>query len=109
MRVAGLLKLRHRLLEGTHTAERLVERGGAQLGVAERVADALRGDGVLVVAGVADERPSPAERLAEEVRNRPAGESLLALRATHARREIRRQLKGLQIVGLDIAPVGLGF
>jgi len=45
-------------------AERLVNRDGQELGVAERVADAVCGDGVTVIAGVPHQRPARAERLA---------------------------------------------
>ena len=44
-----------------------VDRLGEQLGVAERVEHPLGGDRVLVVAGVADERPAGPVRPAEEV------------------------------------------
>ena len=66
---------------GQHPAE----RRRAQLRVAERVADALGGDRVLVVPGVADERPARPVRLAEEVRDRAAGEPLLARCAPRTR------------------------
>ena len=48
----------------------------------ERVGDAERGERVLVVAGVAHERPAGAVGLAEEVRQiARAGEACFALRA----------------------------
>ena len=47
--------------------------------------DALRGDEVLVVAGIADQRPAGAEGLAEIVRDRGADEALLARRAARTR------------------------
>src|SRR5215467_8829324 len=50
----GLLALR--------AAERLVQGGGQQLGVAEGVADAVGGDRVPVVAGVPGQRPARAAR-----------------------------------------------
>jgi hypothetical protein len=46
------------------SAERLVDRDGQEFSVAERVGDAVRGDGVTVIAGVAHERPARTERLA---------------------------------------------
>src|SRR6266568_6821371 len=49
------------------TAERLVECDGQELGVAERVADAVAGDGVTVIARVPDQGPARAERLAHLV------------------------------------------
>src|SRR6266496_2029801 len=55
---------RGRLGAGT---QRLVERHGQQLGVAERVADAVAGDRVTVIARVPDQRPAGAERLADLV------------------------------------------
>ena len=84
--------------------ERVVERGGAQLGVAEGVVDALRGDEVLVVAGVADQRPAGAEGLAEVVRHRRADEALLALGRAHAVGEGRRELEHLEVVAFDVLP-----
>src|SRR5919198_1189063 len=44
------------------------ERLGQQLGIAERIADSLRRAGILVVAGVAHQRPARPVGLAEEVR-----------------------------------------
>ena len=78
---------------------------GAQLGVAERVADALRGDRILVVAGVADERPAGSVRLAEEVGHGAAVEALLAGRAADPLGELGRELERLQVVGLDVGLV----
>src|SRR5262249_60402255 len=46
------------------SAERLVDRDGQELSVAERVGDAVCGDGVTVIAGVAHKRPARTERLA---------------------------------------------
>ena len=50
-------------------AQGLVEGLRQQLGVAEGVADAVAGDGVAVVAGIPDEGPARAGRLAEVVRH----------------------------------------
>ena len=100
-----LLVVGHRVVERAPAAERLVEGGGAQLGVAERVADPLRGDRVLGVAGVADERPARAVRLAEEVAAGAAGEPLLACRAANALGELGRELERLEVVGLDVGLV----
>src|SRR6266487_920805 len=47
------------------TAERLVECDGQELGVAERVADAVAGDGVTVIARVPDQGPARVVRLAQ--------------------------------------------
>src|SRR5512132_103230 len=57
-----IARQRRRLLTGAGT-QGLVECDGQQLGVAERVADAVGGDRVTVIAGVADQRPARAERL----------------------------------------------
>ena len=54
----------HRLRLGDLTVQRPAQRPGEQLGVAERVGDPVPGDRVAVVAGVADERPARAGRLA---------------------------------------------
>jgi hypothetical protein len=48
-------------------AQRLIERAGQQLGVAVGVAEAVSGDRVAVVAGVADKCPAGPVRSAEHV------------------------------------------
>src|SRR5262245_6297151 len=48
-------------------AERVVEGGRQQFGIAERVTDAVGGDRVAVVSGVPDQGPAWAERLAQLV------------------------------------------
>jgi hypothetical protein len=53
----------HRIVVGAAPREGVVERGRHRLCVAEGVGDPERGDRVLVVAGVADERPARAEGL----------------------------------------------
>ena len=99
----------HRHVEVAGARERLVQRGDAQLGVAEGVLHALGGDEVLVVSGVTDERPSRAERLAEVVGHRGPREARLALGAADALGELGRLLEGLVEVALDVLFVGLGF
>ena len=51
------LVIAHGFVEGSVAGEDLSEPVGAQFGVPKRVADALRRDEVLVVSGVADQRP----------------------------------------------------
>ncbi len=65
--VALLLVAGERGAFGGGAGECLVEGGDEEFGVAERVADAVGGDGVTVVAGVADQRPARAVRLADLV------------------------------------------
>src|SRR6266542_3321642 len=91
----------------TGGGEGLVQGGGAQLGVAEGVADALRGDRVLGVAGIADQRPAAPERLAEEVRHAATGEPLLAGRGADTLGDLGHQLEGGKVVALDVGLVGL--
>jgi hypothetical protein len=73
--VARLLPRRHRVVVGPASGERVVEGRRSGLGVAERVGDPEGGERILVVAGVADERPTGAEGLAEEARRSPIGGS----------------------------------
>ena len=80
-----------------------------QFGVAEGVGNALGGDRVLVVAGIADERPAGTVRLAEEIRHRRAGKRRLAFRAAHPFREFGREVEHLQEIALDVLLVGLEF
>ena len=61
-----------RVVLGDLAAQRVAEVPGEQLGVAERVGDAVAGDRVAVVAGVADERPPGAGGL-EHVVRQPGG------------------------------------
>ena len=76
-------------------------------GVEEGVGDALGGDRVLVVAGIPDQCPPLAVRLAEPARHGSAEERRLSLRIRHALGEVGRQLKGLEEVALDVGFVGL--
>ena len=58
--------MRHqRVIERTPSRPAIVERRGESLRIDEGVADALRGDWILVVSSVADERPARTERLTE--------------------------------------------
>ena len=63
--VAGRLVGGHGVVVGAPFGERGVERIGEPFGVQERVGDALGGDRVQVVAGVADEGPARSVGLAE--------------------------------------------
>src|SRR4029079_8636403 len=74
-----------------------------QLGIAERIADALCRDRILRVAGISDERPSRTEWLAEEVRADRAEDLRLATRVLEARLELRRQLEQAHIARVEIA------
>ncbi|MGH9231551.1 MAG: hypothetical protein ACRD07_22965, partial [Acidimicrobiales bacterium] len=66
------------------------ERSGEELGVAEGVGYAVCGERVAVVARVADERPSVAERLAHVTRDtREAAVAPDRRAALEARREVR--------------------
>ena len=67
--VAARLILGERLLECATLGETGIERFGQVLSVDEGVADPLRRDRVLLVAGVADERPARAVGLAEVIRD----------------------------------------
>ena len=66
--VPGALVVGHRVVVGASLGERVVEGRRHRLGVTERVGDPERRDRVLVVAGVADERPPRAVGLEEEAR-----------------------------------------
>lgn len=57
--------LPERAAERADAAETVGDRVGQQLGVAERLAGALAGDGVEEQASASDERPARAVRLAE--------------------------------------------
>ncbi len=57
----------HGVLVAPGAGERLVDRGRVRLGAAKRVSDALCGNRVLGVRGIADERPPGAVRLSDEV------------------------------------------
>ncbi len=74
----------HGVVVGAALGERGVEGVGEPLGVEERVGDALGGDRVQVVAGVADEGPARSVRLAEV-----AGEVARGVEALLARRPDR--------------------
>src|SRR5262249_53654012 len=83
--VALLLVVGHRVVEAAGPGEGLVERVDEELDLMKRVGDAERGDRVLVVSGVADERPPGPVRLAEEVLELTgAREARLASRRAHA-------------------------
>jgi hypothetical protein len=93
--VAALLVRRERLAG--------VDRVGEHLGVAERVADAEGEDRILVVAGVADERPAVAVRAPIEVRE-PSGaaEAVGARRGLHACEQARHVGERAHEVALDV-------
>jgi hypothetical protein len=105
--VARGLIVGHRLLEGAPAGIGLVQRPDAQLGVPEGVLDPLRRDEVLVVSGVAHQRPPRPEGLAEISRHGHAGEPFLAARPPKARREVRRQVDHLEEVAFDVRLVRL--
>src|SRR4029450_1926681 len=80
---------------------------GATLGVPKGVVHPLGGDEVLVVAGVADQRPAGPVRLAEVVGDGGADEAGLAGGGPDPLGEVRRHLQHGQVVALDVVPVGL--
>jgi hypothetical protein len=82
---------------GARAGEPGVDRGGEQLRVAEGVADAEVEDRVLVVTGVADERPAGSIRAAVEVRQHAGlAEAVSALGRAGARSESGGGLERLQ-------------
>src|SRR5262249_34992316 len=92
--VAPSLIVREGFLQRTTAREPLVTRLDQQLGSAEGVSDPLRGDWVLVIAGIAHQRPAGAIGPAEEVGQvGRAGEALLPLALAHPLRKRRRQLQ----------------
>ena len=64
--------------------------------------DPLRGDEVLVVARVADERPTRAVGLSEEAADGGSREALLARRRAYPLGEARHGLEGLEVRALDV-------
>ena len=105
--VARLLVGGHRVLVRAAPGGDVVQGGGQQLGIAERVVDPHRRDRVLVVAGVADERPARAVRLAEPPRQlRRADELRLAPGAVHPLGELGDVLDGREEGRLDVRAVG---
>jgi len=102
--VAGGLVGAHGGIKGAGTGEGLVQGGGAQLGVPEGVMHALGGDEVLVVAGIADQRPARPEGLAEVVRDCGADEARFAGGGGDPLGEGRRQLQHVEEVALDVVP-----
>ena len=101
--VAALLIAGERRLELLAAREAVVDGSGQELGVAERVRDAEREDRVLVVAGVAHERPAVAEGAAEVV-GQPgrATEAVAARGAADALGQPGGELERLQEIGLDV-------
>ncbi len=77
--------------------------------MAECVADPLRRDRILVVAGIADERPARTERRAEDVAHSAALEALYARRAVDALGEYGGKFERLAVVGLDVGLVSRGI
>src|SRR5581483_10213338 len=75
----------------------------------ERIADPLRGDRILVVTGVTDERPSRTERPPEEVLDGAACKARLARRAAETRGELGCKLERLAVVALDVRLVRDGL
>ena len=63
--LAGLSWYAARAIASARAAEHLEDRVGEQLGVAQPVGHAVRGDRVLEVAGVTDQRPAGSPRLAD--------------------------------------------
>ena len=98
--VAGSLPRAHRVLGAECRRERLR--------VAERVGDPERRDRVLVVPGVADERPARAERRPELAGHVPgAGEARLPRGRTDPLRELGHELEGPHVGPLDVPAVGV--
>ena len=96
------------VLVGPASCEAVVEGRRQQLGVAEGVADPEARDRVLVVAGVADERPAGPVRLAEEARQvARADEARLARGGVDALGELGDQVERAHEGALDVLAVGL--
>ena len=106
--VAGLLVAGQ--LGGEVTVEAAVDGVGEEVGVPEGVGHPLRGDRVLVVAGVADEGPAGAAGLAEEplTDGRPA-EALDALAGVDPVGEVRHLGERLGEGGLGAVLVAVGL
>src|SRR5215218_1588998 len=101
--VATLLVPRERPAERGTAGEPGVDRLGEQLGVTKGVADAEREDRVLVVARVADQRPSLAVRTAIEVRQSSGPpEALGAGGVADLRGQSGRELERVQESALEV-------
>src|SRR5690349_17072775 len=87
--------------------EARIQRLGQTLGVAEGIADTLRGRWILVIARVSYQRPARSVGLAEEVGHvGGSDEALLTLAIMHALRQVWRLFNRLQIVTFDIGAIG---
>ena len=84
----------------------MINRRGTLFGVAKRVSDPLCSDRLLVVAGVADQRPARAERNPQVVGYGTAEERCLAPRGPDASRKLRHEVQCAVVVALDIGLVG---
>lgn len=104
--VSGRLVRRQCFVHRSPLGEAIIDRSRERLGVAERIADPHSADGVLVVGGVAYERPAVAEGPPEEVwRIGGAGEALLAPGGAYALSERRRVSEAREAafdIGADI-------
>src|SRR5207249_4840817 len=81
-----------RLLERLAAGEASIDGLGEELAVPEGVGDPGGRSGILLVAGIADQRPSGAMWLAEVVVDWAADETLLLTAPVHAFGEVGRDL-----------------
>jgi hypothetical protein len=79
-----------------------MQRGRAAFRISERVVDALRGDRVAVVPGVADQRPARPVRLAKKIRDGGARKWGFTPGAPQTICEFRGEIEQLQEVPLHI-------
>ena len=101
--VAPALVLCERVEHRPAALESLVDGMREQLGVPEGVADALRGDRILVVAGVTDEGPAGAVRPAEEERQVTGAAEALGAFSLRTRSASSATLEGLEEAPLDVS------
>src|SRR5262245_54832789 len=108
--VPPMLVLVHDCVERTSAGEELVNRRGAGFCVVEGVADALCGDRILRVAGIADEYPARSERGAEEVGDAAADDASVASGGAYAGGEGRLALERGEVARFEVATehAGLG-
>src|SRR5262245_56628133 len=103
--VAPRLVAAHLGVEGAPAGKDRVQRGDAELDAEEGVGDPERGDEVLVVAGIPDQRPAGTERLPEEVLHGRTGEALFTPGGADPRGEGGDRVERPEVVSLDVLPV----
>ncbi len=102
--IAARLIPGQRVAERTPAAPPIVERRRQCLCVKVGVADALRGDRILVVTGIPDERPTRTKWLTEVVADAcRADPFFFARRALQSVRDARRRLEHFFDVALDVS------